>query len=251
MPGATYQLITLAQAKCLARPKYPSLIIGCGRRAARVSAEIRQRLGPTIRNIQILNPVTSPEKQLQMWDWLLIPEHDGIYGSNIINFHGALVNPPPVASSPTHLVILVGAPSKNLPWNRIDLELWLHQAKAQTKPVILCPSRRTTASILEQLQQAVRNNTDWKIVVANDYSEYQQALMLAAKFWVSGDSINMLAEACASTRPLRILGKKQAGGKLSRYFAKLDQLGRTTACTPLIEVTRVAEQLTRRGAIIP
>lgn len=186
-----------------------------------------------------------------MWDWLLIPEHDDIRGPNILNFHGALVKPPPLAKLATHLVILLGATSKNLPWDQANLGIWLQQTKTQTRPVILCPSRRTSAATLEQLQQATENNSSWQIVASNNYPAYQQALAQAAEYWVSGDSMNMVAEACASTFPVRILGKEQAAGKFVHYFAQLEQLGRLSSSTPLIEVTRLAEQLIRRGALLP
>ena len=249
MPKTASQAIPLAQARQLARPEYRSLIIGCGRRAARVSAALRQRLGPSISNIQILNPVTSNAKRMQMWDWLLIPEHDGVRGANVIHFHGALVKP--ISAAPraqTHLVILLGAPSKNLPWQVADLDTWLAQARRQDKPVIICPSRRTTDAVLAHLQQQADNN--WEIIAATDSTAYRQALVQAAEFWVSGDSINMLAEACTSQQAIKILGRDKANGKLVRYFSELDRLGRTTSKQALPEVKRVAQQLIRRGALL-
>ncbi len=251
MPNNKYTTLTLAQAKQLSTLEQASLIIGCGRRSAQTSAKLKCHLGANTSNIQILNPVaTAKQRQLQ-WDWLLIPEHDGLRGNNIITFHGALVRPPPVfTGSQEYLVILLGGATNNLSWSLPELEVWLEQANKQCNPVILCPSRRTHPAIVERLQLATEHTANWKLVHAKDYDSYQRSLAMAGEFWVTGDSINMVAEACASSRPLRILGTPSSSGKLAHYFSELYRLGRTSNSQPLQEATRVAQLLLTRGALL-
>jgi len=61
------------------------LLIGCGRRAAYYSKQIKQQKPALWTNIQILNPRNSHTG----FDWVLVPDHDGVSGPQVIGSLGA------------------------------------------------------------------------------------------------------------------------------------------------------------------
>ena len=243
--------IGLSAAESLPRTECMTLLVGCGRRAARCSASMKKRFGIKLNNIQILNPVVKPKLREQSWEWLLLPRHDQQNGPNIITFLGSLVKtPPPFSAGEPHLLLLFGGATDYLCWDESSLNAWLEQAKSSGKAVTLCPSRRTPTTILDSLQSQVLNNPNWSLIASDDSVAFRQAQAEASEFWVTADSINMLAEACASDRPVRALGKEQASGKVKRYLGQLEEIGRFEHCHLIREADRVALELIKRGALL-
>lgn len=244
--------IPLTDAGVLTRLESMTVLIGCGRRAAECSRSMKKRFGSKINSIQILNPVVAAASMHEhYWDWLLVPRHDQLRGPNIINFVGSLVKtPPPPTPGTARLLLLLGGATAYLRWDESSLNVWLDEAGTQELPVVVCPSRRTPPAILDLLRRCSEQNAGWQYVENNDLVAYRQALAQAAEFWVSGDSINMLAEACASERPVRALGAQLARGKVKRYIRELDDLGRFDGIVPIREADRVADELVKRGAML-
>jgi len=72
--------------KILLNRKSPTYIITCGKRMAGISIFIKSKLNDKIKTIHIQNPGVS----IKYFDLLIIPEHDHVTGSNIIQTKGAL-----------------------------------------------------------------------------------------------------------------------------------------------------------------
>ncbi|MCF6263605.1 MAG: mitochondrial fission ELM1 family protein [Xanthomonadales bacterium] len=244
--------VSLAAAEALITLPPASLLIGCGRRAAACSLALKKRFGSSVNSIQILNPVVSKRALEHNWDWLLIPMHDYLQGPNIINFLGSLVTtPPPLSRDNSRLVLLLGGATDYLSWDESSLNNWLEQAQQQSMPVTVCCSRRTPRAIVRRLRAWSMHASDHSLVESDDADGYRKALACAAEFWVSGDSINMLAEACASDRPVRVLGAESARGKLQDYIHQLNKRGRFEKnSVPIREAERVAIELIERGALL-
>ncbi|MCF6225278.1 MAG: mitochondrial fission ELM1 family protein [Xanthomonadales bacterium] len=244
--------LSLAAAEALTKLPQTTLLVGCGRRAAACSLVLKKRFGANVCSIQILNPVVSVAALERDWDWLLIPSHDHLQGPNIINFLGSLVNtPPPLNRDNPSLALLLGGATDYLSWDESNLNDWLYQAQQHPLPVIICPSRRTPAALVSSLKAWSRHAPDRSFVESNDAGGYRSALACAAEFWVSGDSINMLAEACASDRPVRVLAADSARGKLQNYIHQLNELRRFEKnAVPIREARRVADELIKRGALL-
>lgn len=211
---------------------------------------MKKRFGSNLYNIQILNPVVSARARERDWNWLLIPRHDQLVGPNIIRFTGSLVKtPPPLATGNPRLLLLLGGATAYLPWDESSLNTWLDRAEERGLPITICPSRRTPVAILQLLKARLALNPDWRYIGCGNSDLYHQAMGEAAEFWVSGDSINMLAEACASDRPVRVLGASLAHGKVKRYIHELDAMARFENCQPIREADRVATGLIHRGVL--
>jgi mitochondrial fission protein ELM1 len=212
---------------------------------------LKKRFGSNLNNIQILNPVVSARARERDWNWLLIPRHDRLEGPNIINFSGSLVKtPPPLAAEKPRLLLLLGGATAYLPWDESSLNTWLDRAVERGLPVTICPSRRTPAAILQRLKTWLALNPGGRYIDTGNSGLYRQAMGEAAEFWVSGDSINMLAEACASDRSVRVLGAGLVRGKVKRYINELDNLGRFESSVPIREAGRVAAELIKRGVLL-
>ena len=72
--------------KILLNRKSPTYVITCGKRMAGISIFIKSKLKDKIKTIHIQNPGVS----IKHFDLLIIPEHDQVTGSNIIQTKGAL-----------------------------------------------------------------------------------------------------------------------------------------------------------------
>ncbi len=247
------------------------LLIGCGRRAAWYSKQIKQLQPALWTNIQILNPRTLHNG----FDWTLVPGHDDVTGHQVISFLGALTEidekflenarsqHPGFRQSPgPRVVMLVGGPTRRAAWQKRDLKLWLKQLNEylhlQGGTAIVLNSRRTPGwgnSLLN------KSTTDRLHFYSHDGAKNPYAAMLAFAdyFWVTGDSVNMLAEACSTSNPVRVLGGNKLRGRIRVCWQQLLQRQRlvnhwenpgTGPFEPLRESRRVASVLRRRGALL-
>ena len=62
------------------------IVISCGRKSVIPSLYLKKKFGKKIMNIHIQNPKVS----LNNFDFVVIPEHDGINGKNVITSKGAI-----------------------------------------------------------------------------------------------------------------------------------------------------------------
>ena len=140
--------------------KHRRMLIGCGRRAARQIVTInRQRPGSWI-SVQILDPI----RDRNVFDWLLVPEHDKLSGSHVLTYCGALnpVNDSWLATTRDQLPafgelpgprlgVLIGGPIRRCRWTEKTLHLWLEQAvvacNASNGSLLVAGSRRTRTGL--------------------------------------------------------------------------------------------------------
>lgn len=210
-PRSTMGLSRLCRAWPMPLPG--TLVIGCGRHAALANRWLKQRHGKDVTTLQILNPRIASH----YFDYLIVPEHDGLTGPNIITSTGSLTpvndrwlqqgerqwhEPLSNLPRPRHTVLLGGAAMET------SLEIIKRAKKAATAAqgsILLSTSRRTPRSILKRVRALIEPLPNL-IYTGDGPNPYTAMLAAADQIWVSADSINMICESLASGRKTQICG---------------------------------------------
>ena len=243
---------------------WPSLAIGCGRRAALLTRLLRDWSAGQTQTIQILDPRISSRH----FDFVITPQHDAKPGTNVIRTIGAL-NPVDeewlaagrarfehFASHATPRIgVLVGASNRA---QRIDDDYCdgllahcrsLHASEGGSFLVTL--SRRTPPTIAARLRHAFAESPGLFWAGSEDGDNpYAGILAWSDRLIVTPDSVNMISEACASGPPVWTYAPRPIVGKLARFHSKLIGAGHLRvvgssdsppAAGPLRETAAVAE----------
>jgi len=216
---------------------WPDVIVSCGSRASSAALAIKARTGA--KAVCILRPAHG----LSRYDAVVGPNHDRLEGENVIPVCGSLVAAdlrkkisecadsgfiPPCPGQ--RLVVLLGGANKMFPFERADC-LRLAQdirkvTEEQKLSVIAVKSRRTPFAAVELIQRKLGEmNPEPQALVTNVYLD---AIAAADFLLVTGDSVNMLSEACASGVPTYIYeltSEKNGAGKFGRFHQELEERG--------------------------
>lgn len=266
LPGAGHALgVDFSQAL----PTPPPLVIGCGRQAALATRVLR---GHGATAVQILDPRIA----LRHWDALVVPEHDGLRGANVITLLGSLhpvddawlaagrVAFPALAVLPSpRIALLLGGPTARVPWDAgalaREVATLVHGVAELGGSIIATTSRRTPAAATQQLREALQGSPSLLWTGAADGpNPYAGLLGWAEAVVCTADSSNLLSEACATRVPVRALFEAQAQGRAAALLAGLRDRGRLlppgtlqvgATVTPLRETERVAALLRERIAV--
>lgn len=259
------------QARAALVPPWPRLVIASGRRAAPVALWLKRRSGARL--VHVMRPGVG----LARFDLLVIPVHDGAgAAANVMRVIGA-----PHGITPVDLAEAAGAWERRfsaLPRPRVALLLGgpvgaeglapalardlatrvAALALAAGGSVLATTSRRTGAAaedaLAEGLQAVPHLLHRWGGAGENPY---RGLLACSDAIVVSGDSVSMLSEACATSSPVFFWSPPGlVGPRHSRFHASLvaaglaAPLGETLEGTPrqpLDEAGRVAAEIRARG----
>jgi len=247
----------------------PALAIGCGRQAALATRWLRER-GATA--VQILDPRVDPRH----WDAVIVPEHDGLRGANVITLLGSL-HPvddawlaagraafPALAVLPSpRVALLLGGPTGRVPWDAAALAREVARLTQQVAErggsLLVTSSRRTPAAATLRLREGLRGLPSLLWTGAADGpNPYAGLLGWAEAIACTADSSNLLSEACATRVPVQALFEANARGRAAALLAGLHARGRLvqgqplpmgTPAAPLRETERVAALLRERIAV--
>lgn len=244
----------------------PSLAIGCGRQAALATRLLRER---GARAVQILDPRIDPSH----WDLVVVPEHDGLRGANVVALLGSL-NPvddawlaqaridfAALAELPQpRTALLLGGTSAHARFDRMAFEVLASRLEAALArdggSVLITASRRTP----KELREALRHRYDetpglvWRGPEDGE-NPYPGLLAWADRIVCSPDSVNMISEACATAAPVFVFDPARVGGRPRRFVDALLRRGRIRAmdaelaafdADPLRETARVAAEIRAR-----
>ena len=246
----------------------PTLAIGCGRQSALATRLLRSRGS---RAVQILDPRIAS----RYWDVIVVPEHDGLRGENVIAMIGSL-NPvddlwlaagrhafPELGALPgPRTALLVGGTSAHARFDDTMYDTLLRRveriARNEGGSVLATTSRRTPSHVGAALRDRLRGipGTVWTDG-ADGPNPYAGLLAWADRIVCTADSVNMLSEACATWAPVFVVGHEQVEGRPRRFVDALLRSGRVrsidesaeaVAVTPLRETARVALEVTKRLA---
>ena len=216
---------------------WPDLLITCGRKAAFVSLAIG-KASPSTKRIHIQNPHAG----IAGYDLVIVPEHDGVTGSNVLTSHAALhrVSAAKLAAGraefsaaldglPRPLVaVLLGGTNRNYQLTPDWATEFARQLVAMHQQsgcgFAITASRRTDPAAVAAMRQTLTGvpMQFWDGTGANPYFGY---LGTADAVIVTCESISMISEACAAGVPVllaRLPGKSQ---RFDKFFAKLEEQG--------------------------
>lgn len=249
-----------------ARP--PALVIGCGRRAALVTAWLRARSGAFA--VQLLDPRANPRH----WDLVVAPAHDRLRGTNVIETRGSLHAITPAALAEAAILhadlgrivvprtaVLIGGSTRA---QRIDaryidrmfdlLECWHAHDRGG---LLVTTSRRTPTALVRRVRERCAH-LPARLWSSSDEGQnpYLGMLAHAQRIVVTPDSSNMLSEACATGKPVYVFAPRPIRGKLGDLHHDLVVDGRVrplrevptdwTPPAPLREASAIAAQVWQR-----
>jgi len=229
------------------RQPWPDLVIGCGRNTAAPALAIRAASGGRTIAAQVQDPGVGRN----MFDLMVVPEHDRLRGPRVIVSKGAMhrVTPeklaaarqrfPELAALPRPVIgVLIGGSNRayRLTLDRLggiadQIAACLRQTGGAA---VVTPSRRTGAAGVALLRERLHDlpATVWDMTGENPYLAY---LAVADAFLVTADSVSMVSEAAATGKPVHIIELAGGDAKFARFHAAMRDAGITRPFTGRIE----------------
>lgn len=248
---------------------WPRLLISAGERTVGPALEIKRRAGGATFSVHIQHPRVDPA----FFDLVVVSAHDRLAGANVRVTIGALHRvtqrllddaaarfAPAFAHLPRPLVaVLIGGANRVYRFDRRTAEQLADGlaslAQASGCGLLVTTSRRTGAGNEALLRQRLHDLPVefWDGEGENPYFAY---LGLADALVVTGDSVNMVSEACYTGKPVHVFHLPGgAGTKFERFHEALAASGATRSfsgrleswpCSPLDERSPLADEVRRR-----
>ena len=204
-------------------PPWPDLVISAGRRAAHFACWIKKQSGGISKLVSIMFPGKAISQNFSL---IALPNHDKIKDSsntsNIVRISGAPNN---ISEELLHeqkikfsyilnslpkpwIAVLVGGSTKKYPFSIEFTNQFAQDLKFLSKSslgsVLLATSRRTSKEMERALLHNIPNPKHISLWGDDNINHYLTYLALADVIIVTGDSITMCSEACASNKPVYI-----------------------------------------------
>ena len=192
-----------------------NIVISCGRKSVIPSIYLKKKFKNKIMNIHIQDPKVS----LNNFDFVVVPEHDGLTGNNVLTSKGAIhylrseeldQNENYLASKINKekkiVTLIVGGPNKYYDFHDENIEkIFLNINKNFIQngyQLILIPSMRTPKRIIKKAEDYFDKN---QIIIQDvDKKAYLSSLMLADHIVVTCDSTSMISEAAVTGKPIYV-----------------------------------------------
>ena len=209
-----------------------NIVISCGRKSVIPSIFLKKKFGKKIINIHIQDPKVS----LNNFDYVIIPEHDGLNGENVITTKGAihyLRNEEldlhmnylkPQINKEKIVTLIVGGPTKYYTYNEKVIDEIFSKIKrnfiSKGFQLIFIPSMRTPLKIID----AAKNffDKDQVIITEVDKKAYLSALKLSDYIVVTCDSTSMISESAITGKPIYVAQMPSTKG--NKRFIKFFEL---------------------------
>ena len=248
---------------------WPDLLISCGRQSVGVCAEIKRRAKNNITTVHIQHPRINMKK----FDLVIAPSHDNPKGENVISTIGSLgsVNRNILdkaaanyangfATLPRPLIaVSIGGSNSVYTFDKKQAAKIAGQLKNVAKDtggsLLISASRRTGDANEKILRETLKDipGQFWNGEGDNPYFGY---LGSADYVVATGDSVNMVSEACATGKPVYVIHMPAKGQtKFNIFHKSLEDLKLTRPfdgrldkwqCTPLDETARVAAHIVEK-----
>ena len=190
------------------------IVISCGRKSVIPSLYLKKKFREKIMNIHIQDPKVS----LDNFDFVVVPEHDGINGENVITSKGAIhylrneeldenINYLKSRVNKEKLVtLIVGGPTKYYDYKESILkEIFSKVSKNfinKGYQLIFIPSMRTPKKVIDLAKSYFDKNQI--IITEVDKKAYLSSLKLSDYIVVTCDSTSMISESALTGKPIYV-----------------------------------------------
>jgi hypothetical protein len=243
---------------------YPDIIIAGGRKSIGVGLHIKKINGDKTFLVQVLDPKISATH----FDLVVVPEHDGLRGDNVLTVKGALhrVTPEKIAIEQAkffdvlnglphpRVAVLIGGSSKAHTMtaaNTADLAQKLLSLKAG---LMITASRRSGEENIKTLRSALDQPNIFFWDGSGD-NPYFALLGMADYIIVTEDSVSMTTEALSTGKPVYIFPLDGGAKRLDSFHQNLQNQGYTRifdgaleqwSYPPLNDTLKVAHEIESR-----
>lgn len=229
-------------------PPWPALLIASGRQTVAPALAIKEKQGSNIVTVQIQNPTVDPAR----FDLVIAPRHDAVKGDNVVATLGSLhrVTTQRLAEAaaefgdryaalPRPLVaVLIGGSNKQYRMTEQSADrladLLASAVENHGAGLAITASRRTGAANFQRIKQRLAE-LPCDIWDETGDNPYFGMLGLADAIVVTGDSVNMVSEACATGKPVHVFQLEGGSRKFSHFHQTLEDRGLTRPFTGAIE----------------
>jgi len=245
---ASFSMLTKSARETLKAP-WPDILIAAGRRTAPVARHIKALSGGAAFLTQIMYPGSSGEDDFSL---IAVPRHDamapadnrfevigapsGVTGETLAEARTLWAGAFESLAKP-HVALIVGGDTKRKTFtHKMARNLGAHAAalaKEAGGSLLITTSRRSTreakAALLEATHDVSAHVFQWGDAGDNPYMGY---LALADHLIVTGDSVSMCSEACATGKPVYIFAPPKM---IARKHRKLHQSLYEQGCAKPLE----------------
>ena len=221
-------------------PPWPALVIGAGRRTGPIARQIKKLSAGETRIVQIMDPGGDTKD----FDLICVPKHDGhVKGSNVFQINGAPHSLTPEVlnasrekwisrfshlKTPRIAVIVGGSTRRRQFTNAMATKLGsAASAMAQnTGGSLLITTSRRSSNIENTLINSITAQNKFFRWGGSEENPYLGYIACADIIIVTGESISMCTEACASTVPVYLFApSKLLSSKHQRFHKYLIEGG--------------------------
>jgi len=191
------------------------VIISCGRKSVIPSIFFKQNSQKKIFNIHIQDPKVS----LKNFDFIVVPEHDGLQGENVIPTKGALhyLNMKEIDENRGYLedkinknkdiiTLILGGPTKYYKYTKENIQKIYsklnNNINKKNLQLVVIPSMRTPSETIKLAKEYF--GSDHLIIDNVDKKAYLSVLSLAKFIVVMCDSSSMISEAALTGKPIYV-----------------------------------------------
>lgn len=229
-----------AESKARLKAPWPALVLSAGRRSFPAARWIKKMSGGRTKIVHMMNPGSAGFHEA---DLVVLPVHDGYTGHarNVMQVSGAphCITAQRLAKENAYwaasfekypaprLSLIVGGATKDKPFTpEMAEELVRDTLALKPASVLVTTSRRTPVDVVDILKTRLPKGTFFYTFGDKAENPYFGLLAWADMIVVTGDSISMCSECCATTAPVYIFAPDaMMGEKHKRFHADLYQKG--------------------------
>ena len=192
------------------------VIISCGRKSVIPSIHLKNTAKKKVFNIHIQDP----KVDLNHFDFIVAPEHDGIEGQNVISTKGAIhyLTENEISENKDYLnsfikkderkiwALIMGGPTKYYDYSTKNMKhiftALYKLLKKHDFQLVVIPSMRTPINTIHYAREFFGENHT--ILMDVDKKAYLSALAISENIVVTCDSSSMISEAALTGKPIYI-----------------------------------------------
>ena len=192
------------------------VIISCGRKSVVPSIHLKNTAKKKVFNIHIQDP----KVDLNHFDFIVAPEHDGIEGQNVISTKGAIhyLTENEISENKDYLnsfikkderkiwALIMGGPTKYYDYSTKNMKhiftALYKLLKKHDFQLVVIPSMRTPINTIHYAKEFFGENHT--IIMDVDKKAYLSALAISENIVVTCDSSSMISEAALTGKPIYI-----------------------------------------------